>query len=245
MAAQRRAVSVSGRGRVRSRLRLSQARPIDTQSRTRHRSSASGDQYGAYASLRAEVTPPLTLEGGVRWDRSTLGTTTGSIWSPRASALYRLNDVRVGARELGALRPDAGHRRAAGLRRRRRCSRPAQRADHWLLSFEQQLGDERRSAREAIASVMTRSAAAFRESSQLRGHPAGAEARSCSDRAAARPRDGVELSLRSVHTRPMFWWASYTWSRAEDVSRTAKCVAAGIRRTRSAPGSAGRANAGS
>lgn len=28
---------------------------------------------------------------------------------------------------------------------------------------------------------------------------------------------GIELSLRSVRSRPLFWWASSTWSRAEDI----------------------------
>ena len=28
---------------------------------------------------------------------------------------------------------------------------------------------------------------------------------------------GIELSLRSVHSRPLFWWTSYAWSRAEDM----------------------------
>jgi hypothetical protein len=27
---------------------------------------------------------------------------------------------------------------------------------------------------------------------------------------------GLEASLRSVRSRPLFWWASYAWSRAED-----------------------------
>ena len=56
------------------------------------RLAPSGDQYGAYAALRTEVAPPLTLEGGVRWDRSTLGADDEHV-SPRASALYRPTDA--------------------------------------------------------------------------------------------------------------------------------------------------------
>jgi outer membrane receptor protein involved in Fe transport len=61
--------------------------------------TADGDQYGAYVALRGEVAPPLTLEGGLRWDRSTLSNDSGA-WSPRASALYRLSDAT-------SLRPDS------------------------------------------------------------------------------------------------------------------------------------------
>jgi outer membrane cobalamin receptor len=173
-----------------------------------------GDQYGAYASLRVEAAEPLTLEGGLRWDRSTLSD-DGGHWSPRASVLYRL-----GATTL--LRASWGHfvqgmsieelPVSDGVTEFAR----AQRAEHWLLSFERRVSEAVDLRIEGYHKRYTDAQPRYEnllnrlvilpevKPDRVRFDPVGARA------------VGIEASLRSVRSRPLFWWASYAWSRAED-----------------------------
>jgi outer membrane receptor protein involved in Fe transport len=174
-----------------------------------------GDQYGAYVALRAEVAPPLTLEGGVRWDRSTLSSDSGA-WSPRASVLYRLSESTslrgswgrfIQTQGVDELPASDGVVTFAS----------AQRADHWLVSFEQRLGEQIDLRVEGYRKRYSQLQPRFEnllnnvvilpelKPDRIRLAPPRAHA------------TGVELSLRSVRTRPLFWWTSYTWSRAEDL----------------------------
>jgi outer membrane receptor protein involved in Fe transport len=181
-----------------------------------HRTS--GEQYGAYASLRTEVSAQLTLEGGVRWDRSTLGHDDGH-WSPRASALFRLGESSSVRASWGRFMQTQNVDELAvpdGIV----AFGAAQRADHWLVSFEQHLNDD----------VDLRVEAYLKRYSQLQPrfenflNDVVILPELKPDRIRITPDHGralgLELSLRSVHARPLFWWASYTWSRAEDVFPT-------------------------
>jgi outer membrane cobalamin receptor len=173
-----------------------------------------GDQYGAYASLRVEAAEPLTLEGGLRWDRSTLSA-DGAQLSPRASVLYRPADETalraswgrfVQAMAIDELPVSDG---VAEFGR-------TQRAEHWLLSFERQLGETMElrieGYRKRYSDLQPRYENLLNrlvilpelKPDRVRIDPIGARAH------------GVEVSLRSVRSRPLFWWASYAWSRAED-----------------------------
>lgn len=181
--------------------------------RIEHRST--GSQYGAYASLRAEIVPPFTLEGGVRWDRSTLSTDGGHV-SPRASALYRMNNsalVRaswgrfVQTQSIDELPVSDGMVEYF----------PAQHADHWLVGFEHRIGEHLGLRIEAYRKQYSDLRPRFEnllnnvvilpelKPDRVRIAPTSARAH------------GAELSLRSVRPRPLFWWVSYTWSQAEDV----------------------------
>jgi outer membrane receptor protein involved in Fe transport len=175
----------------------------------------SGDQYGLYASLRAEIAQPLALEGGIRWDRSTLGG-DDNLWSPRASVLYRPNESTflraswgrfIQTQSIDELPASDGVSAFA----------PAQRADHWLVGFEQRLGEQLDLRIEGYSKRYSNLRPRFEnllnevvilpelKPDRIRIAPASARA------------SGVEVSLRSVRSRPLFWWASYTWSQVQDI----------------------------
>jgi outer membrane receptor protein involved in Fe transport len=173
-----------------------------------------GDQYGAYAAIQAEVAPPLTVETGLRWDRSTL-VDSDEHWSPRASALLRLNDSTRLRASWGRFIQTQGIDElpaSDGIV----AFAPAQRADHWVVGLEKQAGeiDVRLDAyTKRYFDLHPRSENILNDvvilpelkPDRMRLVPSQARAH------------GIELSLRSVRSRPLFWWASYTWSRAEDI----------------------------
>jgi outer membrane receptor protein involved in Fe transport len=172
-------------------------------------------QFGAYAAVRTEVTPMLSFESGIRWDHSTAGEDEAQ-WSPRAGALLRLSESAslhaswgrfVQTQSINELPVSDGVVAFA----------PAQRADHWLLSFEQRLGQDvglrievyhkRYSHLRPRFENLLNTLVVLPELKPDRISIAPERARS----------EGVEFSVRSVRSRPMFWWASYTWSRADDL----------------------------
>jgi outer membrane receptor protein involved in Fe transport len=175
-----------------------------------------GEQQGVYASVRAEVAAPVTLEAGARWDRSTLGP-DGAHWSPRVSALYRLNEAAslraswgrfTQTPSIDELSVSDGVVAFGG----------AQRADHWLLSYEHALPHEIEVRVEAYRKRYSHLAPRFENFLNeivILPELKPDRIRIASRRARA---TGVELSLRSVRSRPLFWWTSYAWSRAVDIA---------------------------
>jgi outer membrane cobalamin receptor len=173
-----------------------------------------GDQYGAYASLRVEVAEPLTLESGLRWDRSTLSD-DGGHWSPRASVLYRLGATT-------SLRASWGHFVQGMSIEELPVSdgvtefADTQRAEHWLLSFERRMSETVDLRIEGYHKRYTDPQPRYENLlNRLVILPELKPDRVRFDPVSARA-VGVEASLRSVRSRPLFWWASYAWSRAED-----------------------------
>jgi outer membrane receptor protein involved in Fe transport len=173
-----------------------------------------GDQYGAYASLRVEAAEPLTLESGLRWDRSTLSD-DGGHWSPRASVLYRVGDDTslraswgqfVQGMSIEELPVSDGVTEFA----------EAQRAEHWLVSFERRVSEAVDLRIEGYHKRYTDLQPRYENLlNRLVILPEVKPDRVRFDPVRARA-VGLEASLRSVRSRPLFWWASYTWSRAED-----------------------------
>jgi outer membrane receptor protein involved in Fe transport len=177
--------------------------------------TTSGEYYSAYASVRAELAAPLTAELGARCDRSTLGP-GGTYCSPRASTLYRLNDAASVRASWGRFTQTPGIDELPVSDGVIEFS-AAQRADQWLLSYEHALPHEIDLRAAAYLKQYSRLAPRFEnflndivilpelKPDRIRIAPRRARA------------TGVELSLRSVRTRPLFWWTSYAWSQAEDV----------------------------
>ena len=94
----------------------------------------------------------------------------------------------------------------------------AQRADHWLLSYEHALPDEIDVRVEAYRKRYSQLAPRFENFLNkivILPELKPDRIRIASRRARA---TGVELSLRSVRSRPLFWWTSYAWSRAVDIA---------------------------
>ncbi len=173
-----------------------------------------GDQYGAYASLRVEAAEPLTLESGLRWDRSTLSD-DGGHWSPRASVLYRLGPDTSLRASWGRFVQGMGIEElpvSDGVTEFAR----AQRAEHWLLSFERRLSEAVDLRIEGYSKRYTDTQPRYENLlNRLVILPEVKPDRVRIDPVRARA-VGLEASLRSVRSRPLFWWASYAWSRAED-----------------------------
>jgi outer membrane receptor protein involved in Fe transport len=177
-----------------------------------------GDQYGAYAALRVEIAAPLTIEGGLRGDRSTLSD-DGTHWSPRASVLYRLGDDTSLRASWGRFVQTASIDElpvSDGVT----TFPSAQRAEHWLASFERKFQDHLELRIEGYSKRYDQLQPRYEnllnrlvilpelKPDRVRVEPTRARA------------VGIEASLRSVHSRPLFWWASYAWSRVEDVLET-------------------------
>jgi hypothetical protein len=92
----------------------------------------------------------------------------------------------------------------------------AQRAEHWLLSLERRLSEAVDLRIEGYHKRYTDTQPRYEnllnrvvilpevKPDRVRFAPLRARAL------------GLEASLRSVDSRPLFWWASYAWSRAED-----------------------------
>jgi outer membrane receptor protein involved in Fe transport len=187
----------------------------DEDSRTRDLAvRPSGDYYGAYASVRAEIAAPFTLEVGGRCDRSTLGP-DGTYCSPRVSSLYRLNDAASVRASWGRFTQTPGIDElpvSDGVV----VFNGAQRADQWLLSYEQTLPHAIDLRAATYLKRYSRLAPRFEnflndvvilpelKPDRIRIAPLRARAA------------GIELSLRSVRSRPFFWWTSYAWSQAQD-----------------------------
>lgn len=173
-----------------------------------------GDQYGGYASVRVDVAEPITLEGGLRLDRSTLSD-EGWRASPRAAVLYRIDGERFVRAGWGRFVQTRSIDELAVSDGETQFSR-AQRADHWLVSFEQRLSPEMELRFEGYYKRYAQLAPRYEnllnplvilpELKPDRMRIASSQARAL----------GVEASLRSLRSRPLFWWASYAWSRAED-----------------------------
>lgn len=184
-------------------------------SRTRQLSAhRRGDQYGMYAALRTEFTPAVIADAGVRWDRSTLSQGDEQL-SPRANLLYRVADstwLRASwgrffqTQAINELQISDGVVEFSA----------AQRADHWLASIEHRFGNgvdlRLEMYRKDYNALMPRyenllnTAVILPELKPDRIRIATGHGNA----------EGVELSVRSMQTRPVFWWLSYTWSQVND-----------------------------
>lgn len=176
-----------------------------------------GSQYAAYTELRVQPIDRLTFDAGLRWDQQTYTTARDDEQvSPRFNVLYRVGEnteLRLAygryyqAQEINELQVSDGvydfH--------------PAQRAQHLVASFEHALGsglDLRIEAyRKKYRSLMPRFENIFDPLALI---PELAIDRVRIDADSARS-EGLELSLTGTGANDLAWWASYTWSRTDDV----------------------------
>lgn len=178
-----------------------------------------GSQYAAYTELRLQPTDRLTFDAGLRWDQQTYTTARDDEQvSPRLNLLYRIGkatELRLAfgeyyqAQEINELQVSDGlvdfH--------------PAQRAQHLVASLEHELGsgtDLRIEAyQKKYRSLMPRFENLFDPLvliPELEIDRVGIVAESARS-------EGLELSLAGTGAEDLAWWASYTWSRAEDETR--------------------------
>jgi outer membrane receptor protein involved in Fe transport len=174
-----------------------------------------GDQYGFYSSLRLEPRSAWTMDFGVRWDRSTLPATYDAEFSPRANVLYEWNDrtrVRIGWGRYAQMQSIDELQVADGIAD----FFPAQRSEHWILSFERILADKTSlrlelyrkdydSLRPRYENLLdTMVLLPELKPDRIRIAPSSARA------------EGIEVSIRHSEPGALLWWASYAWTRVRD-----------------------------
>lgn len=179
-----------------------------------------GSQYGLYASGRLQLSPRLTAEVGLRWDRQTyadLAQTPGveQQFSPRVNLLFRPDEAtRLRASWGRYFQPQSVDEVQVedGVER----LFPAQRADHIIVSLERD-----------ISPLMQLRIEAYRkEYSQLKPRyenlfdPMVLLPELQDDRVQIAPDAAqvraIEVLLRARDRSPWNWWLSYTLSRAVD-----------------------------
>ena len=175
----------------------------------------SGDQFGAYASVRAQPEESVVLDLGLRWDHQTLSDDGVDALSPRASVLWLLGDrtsVRAAwgryfqAQTINELQVPDGVDEFL----------PPQRADHWVAGIEYQHPAEIDLRLEVYRKEYTRLRPRYEnllnaavllpelKPDRVRIAPESAEAH------------GVELSVSRETEAPLRWWLMYSWASARD-----------------------------
>ena len=175
----------------------------------------SGDQFGAYASVRAQPEESVVLDLGLRWDHQTLSDDGADALSPRASVLWLLGDrtsVRAAwgryfqAQTINELQVPDGVDEFL----------PPQRADHWVAGIEYQHPAEIDLRLEVYRKEYTRLRPRYEnllnaavllpelKPDRVRIAPESAEAH------------GVELSVSRETEAPLRWWLMYSWASARD-----------------------------
>jgi len=172
-----------------------------------HRVSA-----GAYAALRFQAGSRLTLEPGVRFDKSD-GDGAGSGWSPRINAAYDFGRATLRA-AWGRYRQEQGLHEI-GVKDGEMVIHPAEEAEQRVLGVETRLG-ARMNLRAEIYQRITDNPRPHGENPFNVGEPLG---ELFSDRVLLRPThaeaEGVEVILEGHTGKTFDWSASYALSKTE------------------------------
>ncbi|MFL5385346.1 MAG: TonB-dependent receptor domain-containing protein [Longimicrobiaceae bacterium] len=184
--------------------------------------SPAGTALGGYAALRVRPAMPLTVEGGLRYDRGA-GTGEGHA-APRASAVLQLGPA---TRLRGAW---GGYVQAQGLHELQvqdgaAAFFPAERAEHRIVGIERAAGNGVTLRAEAYQRLLTH----VRPRWLNLGNPiTDVFPEALGDRVRFAPvrgrAEGVELQARRESGRRLAWAASYTLARAEDRDSSGRWV---------------------
>ena len=179
------------------------------------RASPDGGNYAAYVEDRWKLSARTSFQWGLRWDDQTYkGAGSDAQLSPRLSLLHRLGqsaDLRMSwgryhqSQGLHELQIEDGVTRFW----------PAQSADHWIVGLQTVLRED----------LFVRVEAFHKRVDDVRPRfenlfdPLALVPELQPDRVEIAPSraqsSGVELSIEQA-LRNWHWWASYTWSRAQD-----------------------------
>jgi outer membrane receptor protein involved in Fe transport len=176
-----------------------------------------GSQYALYAEARWQATDRLIIDAGLRWDQQTYTTAQGDAQtSPRLSVLYELGpatELRVGfgefyqAQEINELQVADGVTDFHG----------AQHAQHLVAGLEHEFeaGFDLRLElyQKKYRDLMPRYENIF-DGLVLIPELQIDRARIDAGSAIA---EGAEITLSADRSDDLFWWVSYTWSRADDI----------------------------
>jgi outer membrane receptor protein involved in Fe transport len=187
----------------------------------RHRSLSArptGDQYGAYATLRYELLDDLFVEAGLRWDHETLSGRDGSLYSPRVSVAYILGERTTLRASTGRFYQSQGINElpiADGVTG----FYAPQRSDHFIAGIEHTTLHGLALRLEAYRKRYDRLRPRFENLLNTRVLLPELKP----DRVMIAPDDavatGVEASLRYESGRAWSGWLTYAWSSIEDHTR--------------------------
>lgn len=174
----------------------------------------SGTSYGAYAAYRAALSDRFATEAGLRWDRQTY--IDDNQLSPRLNAIWRVGDrtdLRLGlgrfsqSQRIHELDVEDGETEF----------HPAEQSARAEATFQHRSPSGLRFRMDAyygkVSQVQPRHENLF---NPIELFPETEE-----DRVLVAPDDvrlrGAEILVKGNPVRPFYWWASYAWSKAEDV----------------------------
>lgn len=177
-----------------------------------------GSQYALYGEARWQATDRLIVDAGLRWDQQTYTTAEGDAQtSPRLSVLYKLGsatELRAGfgefyqAQEINELQVTDGVTDFHG----------AQHAQHLVAGleheFEAGLDLRLEFYQKKYRDLMPRYENIF-DSLVLIPELQIDRTRIDADSAVA---EGAEITVSADRADNVFWWASYSWSRVEDIA---------------------------
>lgn len=194
---------------------FSSAVPITDQSQglVDYQSKPRGDEYSAYLSDRFRPMDHMTFEVGLRYDRQTL--LDDDQISPRLNASFELGENRF-LRMAAGLFHQAERAHELQVPDGVREFSKAEKSTHYLLSYEQPLGNQIQFRLEGYYKDLRDQRIRFDNLTRsLVRYPGGSQ-----DRIALQPDAGeiygLELVLRQDLGRKFSWFASYSWSTAED-----------------------------
>ncbi len=173
----------------------------------------SGSQYTLYAADRIRLHSRLTTEIGLRWDRQTL--TDQNEVSPRINLVY---DLKGG----GVLRAGWGHffqsQRPHELQVEfgETSYQRAQRAEHWIVGYETDVGKGYRLRADAYLRSITDPQVRYETLFDPFNTIPEGRIDLIEIPADSAESNGVELLLRSPMGRKFHWWAGYTFSQVQD-----------------------------
>ncbi|MEZ5565874.1 MAG: TonB-dependent receptor [Gammaproteobacteria bacterium] len=173
-----------------------------------------GEYYATYANALVELPGDWTTELGLRWERTTLGSRSGT-FSPRASLLYRLSESTRLRASWGRYWQSQGIDELAVSDGETTFARP-ERADQYVLGVEQELPSgmslrlegytkDYRHPRDRYENLLN--------TIVLLPELKPDRIRLSANSATA---NGLELTLRGGRDRPLDWWISYGWASVKD-----------------------------
>jgi len=177
--------------------------------------SPSGNQYALYASMRYSLTPRLTTDIGLRWDKQTLDPEHSDTVGPRLGFRYQLADRTYLRASWGRFYQSQGINELQVADGVEQFFAP-QRSDHTVIGIEHDF----------LSGLNLRVEAYDKDMSTLRPHyenllnslillPELMPDRVRISPATARAR-GVELFLSQQLQQPLTWWLGYSYSWVED-----------------------------
>lgn len=175
-----------------------------------------GDEYAAYWSSRAQLTPQLAVEAGLRWDDETYtGADSATQLAPRLSAMYVLPAGQRLRFSWGRYFQSQAINEAQ-VESELELFSPAQRAQQFVLSYEAELAMGAQLRIEAYRKDYSR----VRPRWENLFDPFVLVPELKPDRVLISPDsarvDGLELLLARRTGAPWTWWFGYSWSQARD-----------------------------